>query len=277
VQGEQVVDVSAALEALPALRYPFPSHDVFIAHLDALRPGIAQAAVTGQRHSVAAVHYDPPVANPGKIIGAPINYKAHAQESAQDANIGHGRAITTIGDWGMFLKAGTSLIGVSDDIVLRFGDRRNDHEVELAVIIGKTCRQVKASEAMAHVAGYVVMNDISVPHGSFYRPSMRFKCRDGSCPMGAFIARDAIANPDALTVKVAIDGVVVQQTDTGGRIRSVAQLLVDVTEFMTLNPGDILSIGVSAHAPRAQSGQRVTITMGGVGEIENTLMSESSV
>ena len=138
VQGEQVVDVSAALEALPALRYPFPSHDVFIAHLDALRPSIAQAALTGQRHRMAAVHYDPPVANPGKIIGAPINYKAHAQESAQDANIGHGRAITTIGDWGMFLKAGTSLIGVSDEIVLRFADRRNDHEVELAVVISKS-------------------------------------------------------------------------------------------------------------------------------------------
>ena len=166
----------------------------------------------------------------------------------------------------------------SGDVVMVPSDA---HELEmgatLGVVIGRAACKLSLSDAMAHVAGYVVMNDISVPHGSFYRPSMRFKCRDGSCPMGAFVARDAIANPDALTLKVAIDGVVVQQTDTGGRMRSVAQLLVDVTEFMTLNPGDILSIGVSAHAPRAQSGQRVTITMGGVGEIENTLMSESSV
>ena len=131
-EGEEVTDVSAALQALPSQRYPFPSHDVLIAHLNELRPGIVEAARTGQKHAASAVHYDSPVANPGKIIGAPINYKAHAQESAQDSNIGHGRAITTIGDWGMFLKAGTSLIGVSDEIVLRFPERRNDHEVELA-------------------------------------------------------------------------------------------------------------------------------------------------
>jgi 5-oxopent-3-ene-1,2,5-tricarboxylate decarboxylase/2-hydroxyhepta-2,4-diene-1,7-dioate isomerase len=83
-----------------------------------------------------------------------------------------------------------------------------------------------------------------------------------------------VARPDALAVSVAIDGVVVQQTDTGGRIRSIAQLLTDVTEFMTLHPGDILSIGVSAHAPLAQAGQRVTITIDGVGQLENALIPE---
>ena len=147
----------------------------------------------------------------------------------------------------------------------------------LGLVIGRTACKVSVEQAMNHVAGYVVMNDISVPHDSFYRPSLRFKCRDGSCPMGAFVAREMVANPDALALTIAIDGVVAQQTDTGGRMRSVAQLLVDVTEFMTLNPGDILSIGVSAHAPLAQAGQRVTITMAGVGVLENTLMSEASV
>jgi 5-oxopent-3-ene-1,2,5-tricarboxylate decarboxylase/2-hydroxyhepta-2,4-diene-1,7-dioate isomerase len=95
--------------------------------------------------------------------------------------------------------------------------------------------------------------------------------------MGAYVPRAAVANPDALTMTVAIDGVVVQQTETSGRIRSVAQLLADVTEFMTLHPGDILSIGVSAHAPLAHAGQRVTITVDGVGQLENTLVSEELV
>jgi 5-oxopent-3-ene-1,2,5-tricarboxylate decarboxylase/2-hydroxyhepta-2,4-diene-1,7-dioate isomerase len=166
----------------------------------------------------------------------------------------------------------------SGDVVLVPSDA---HELQmgatLGVVIGRSACKLSLADAMDHVAGYVVMNDISVPHDSFYRPSLRFKCRDGSCPMGAFVVGSAVANPDALDVTVTVDGVVVQRTDTGGRSRSVAQLLVDVTEFMTLNPGDILSIGVSAHAPLAKAGQRVTITVAGVGELENTLMSEVSV
>ena len=147
----------------------------------------------------------------------------------------------------------------------------------LGLVIGRTASKVSAADAMDHVAGYVVINDISVPHDSFYRPSMRFKCRDGSCPISAFAARDAVGNPDALAVTVDIDGVVVQQTDTAGRIRDVAQLLVDVTDFMTLHPGDILSIGVAANSPQAHVGQRVTISIAGVGQLTNTLVSEALV
>jgi 5-oxopent-3-ene-1,2,5-tricarboxylate decarboxylase/2-hydroxyhepta-2,4-diene-1,7-dioate isomerase len=155
------------------------------------------------------------------------------------------------------------------------------HELQmgatLGLVIGRAACKVTAAKALDHVAGYVVVNDISVLHDSFYRPSMRFKCRDGFCPMGAYVSRDAVANPDALAVTVAIDGVVVQHTDTGGRVRSVAQLLADVTEFMTLNPGDILSIGVAAHAPLAHVGQRVTITIESVGQLDNVLVAEELV
>ncbi len=147
----------------------------------------------------------------------------------------------------------------------------------LGVVIGHTACKVSATDAMNHVAGYVVMNDISVPHDSFYRPSMRFKCRDGFCPMGEFVPRVNVANPDALAVTVAIDGKVVQQTDTAGRVRNIAQLLADVTEFMTLHPGDILSIGIAANSPLAHAGQRVSITIAGVGQIENTLIAEELV
>ena len=155
------------------------------------------------------------------------------------------------------------------------------HELEmgatLGVVIGRAACNVNLADAMNHVAGYVVMNDISVPHDSFYRPSMRFKCRDGFCPLGEFVSRERVANPDALAVTVAIDGKVVQQTDTAGRVRNIAQLLADVTEFMTLHPGDILSIGISANSPLAHVGQRVSITIEGVGQLENTLVSEALV
>ena len=241
VQDEHIIDVSAALDALPAQRYPFPSHDVFIAQLDALRPGIVHAALTGQRHSMASVHYDPPLANPGKIIGAPINYKAHAQESAQDANIGHGRAITTIGDWGMFLKAGTSLIGVSDEIVLRFGDRRNDHEVELAVIIGKTCRQVKASEAMAHVAGYSLSLDMTLrgPEFQCFRKSI-----DSYAVLGPWlVTADEVPDPGQLDLWLHVNGQTRQQANTRDLIFDVPRLIEFASSFYTLQPGDVIMTG----------------------------------
>ena len=167
-------------------------------------------------------------------------------------------------------QSGDAVVVPSDAPELQMG-------VTLGLVIGSVACKVSVAEALSHVAGYVVLNDISVPHDSFYRLSMRFKCRDGSCPMGAFVPRELVANPDALAMTVAIDGQVVQQTDTGGRVRPVAQLLADVTEFMTLHPGDVLSIGISAHAPLAHAGQRVTVSIAGVGQIENTLVAEELV
>ena len=80
----------------------------------------------------------------------------------------------------------------------------------LGMVMGRTASHLNIAEAMRYVSGFVVMNDISVPHASFYRPSIRFKCRDGFCPMGAYVPRETVANPDALAVTVAVDGVVVQ-------------------------------------------------------------------
>ena len=241
VDGEEVTDVSAALQALPSQRYPFPSHDVLIAHLNELRPGIVEAARTGQKHAASAVHYDSPVANPGKIIGAPINYKAHAQESAQDSNIGHGRAITTIGDWGMFLKAGTSLIGVSDEIVLRFPERRNDHEVELAVVIGKTCRQVKAADAMAHVAAYSLSLDMTLrgPEFQCFRKSI-----DSYAVLGPWlVTADEVPDPGQLDLWLQVNGQTRQQANTRDLIFDVPRLIEFASSFYTLQPGDVIMTG----------------------------------
>jgi 5-oxopent-3-ene-1,2,5-tricarboxylate decarboxylase/2-hydroxyhepta-2,4-diene-1,7-dioate isomerase len=149
----------------------------------------------------------------------------------------------------------------------------------LGLVIGQTACRVSAAQALSFVAGYVVMNDISVPHAAFYRPSMRFKCRDGFCPMGPVVpvmaASDAI-DPDNLGITVSVDGEVVHRSSTAGLIRPVAQLLTDVTEFMTLHPGDVLAVGVAAGAPRARAGQRVTITIEGIGQLEHTLVAEAA-
>ena len=145
----------------------------------------------------------------------------------------------------------------------------------LGLVIGRTACRVSEADALSHVAGYVVMNDISVPHASVYRPSMRFKCRDGFCPMGDVVPASATINPDALAITVAIDGTVVHRSSTTELIRPVAQLLADVTEFMTLHPGDVLAVGVAAGAPRARAGQRVSIAIEGMGELTHTLVAQA--
>ena len=218
-------------------------------------------------------HFQMP--NGGTVYGTLLNHREALAALGDQVNAAPYKAapqapILYIKPRNTWAHSGDTVVVPSDATALQMG-------ATLGLVIGSVACKVSEVEALSHVAGYVVMNDISVPHDSFYRPSMRFKCRDGSCPMGAFVPREAVANPDALAMTVSIDGKVVQQTDTGGRVRSVAQLLADVTEFMTLHPGDILSIGISAHAPLAHAGQRVTVSIAGVGQIENTLVAEALV
>jgi 5-oxopent-3-ene-1,2,5-tricarboxylate decarboxylase/2-hydroxyhepta-2,4-diene-1,7-dioate isomerase len=211
----------------------------------------------------------------GTVYGTLLNHREALAALGDQVNVAPYKAppkapIMYIKPRNTWAKSGDAVHVPSDVHELQMG-------ATLGLVIGRTACKVSVADALDHVAGFLVMNDISVPHDSFYRPSMRFKCRDGSCPMGAYASRDAVANPDALAVTVAIDGVVVQRTDTGGRVRSVAQLLADVTEFMTLHPGDVLSIGVAANAPLAHAGQRVTIAIEGVGQLENVLLAEELV
>jgi len=119
------------------------------------------------------------------------------------------------------------------------------------------------------VAGYLIVCDVSVPHSVYYRPSIRLKARDGFCPMGpAVIARSAVADPDNLQIKVLVDGELRQTASTADLVRPIARLLADITDFMTLSPGDVLAVGAAAPAPRARAGQKVEIEIEQVGRLE---------
>ena len=146
----------------------------------------------------------------------------------------------------------------------------------LGLVIGRTACRVAASDALAHVAGAVIVNDLSVPHASFYRPSVRFKACDGFCPIGDRVVAlaDLPAPVDALGVRVFVDGALAQTTTTGDRIRSAAQLLADVSEFMTLQPGDVLSLGRSHGAPLATPGQQVVLEVDGLGTSRHLVVAE---
>jgi 5-oxopent-3-ene-1,2,5-tricarboxylate decarboxylase/2-hydroxyhepta-2,4-diene-1,7-dioate isomerase len=147
----------------------------------------------------------------------------------------------------------------------------------LGLVIGRTACRVPEPRALDHVAGYLIVADVSVPHSEYYRPSIRLKARDGYCPLGpAVTARSAVANPDALTVRTHVDGALVQTASTADLIRPAGRLLADVTEFMTLAPGDVLAVGAAAPAPRVRSGQTVTIDIDGLGSLSIPFMDAAA-
>ena len=148
----------------------------------------------------------------------------------------------------------------------------------LGIVIGRTACAVGEGEAMAHVAGYVIVADFSVPHDSWFRPAIRFKARDASCAIGPrVVARDAIADPDALGVRVHVDGALVHEAGTGGTFRPVARLVADVSDFMTLAPGDVLLAGVAPGAPRVGAGARVAIEIDGLGRLETRVLAADTM
>lgn len=147
----------------------------------------------------------------------------------------------------------------------------------LGIVIGAVCSGVAAAQALAHVAGYLVANDLSLPIASHYRPNARLMARDGFCPLGATVVSAAeVANPDALAVRLLLDGQLAWQGSTAGRTRGVAQLISDVSDFMTLQPGDVLLLGIDADAPTARIGQSMTVEIDGIGRLHNTLVAEAA-
>lgn len=145
----------------------------------------------------------------------------------------------------------------------------------LAAVIGRTACGVAAADTLSHVAGWLLVGDVFVPHDVFYRPSLRWRVRDGFCPLGtAVVPLSAVADPDALTLTVEVDGQTVQQASTGERVRDMATLIADVSAFMTLNPGDVLMYGVAHGAPHVRAGQQVRVTAPGLAPLEARFVAE---
>jgi 5-oxopent-3-ene-1,2,5-tricarboxylate decarboxylase / 2-hydroxyhepta-2,4-diene-1,7-dioate isomerase len=147
----------------------------------------------------------------------------------------------------------------------------------LGIVVGRTACNVSEARGLDYVAGFLIVNDVSIPHPNYYRPAVRYKARDGFCPLGPRVtARAKVADPDALTIRTYVDGVLVQTMSTADLIRSVARLLKDVTEFMTLAPGDVLAAGAAAPAPRVRAGQIVAIEADALGTLSNPFVAAAA-
>jgi len=143
----------------------------------------------------------------------------------------------------------------------------------LGVVIGRDARRVPRNGAGDVIAGYTIVNDVSVPNAGLFRPPLRAKCRDGFCPVGPWVVpRDAIPAPDALGIRARVNGDLRMQNTTANLHRDIAGLIADVTEFMTLRAGDVLAVGVPEHPPLARAGDEMTVEIDGIGRLQNVLI-----
>ena len=266
VRGERVLDVSEALDALPPCGYPLPGVDLLIERLAALRARIDAVAPRAAELPLAAVKLLSPIANPGKIVAAPVNYAKHLEEARSDPGIHHQNQIAEIQRVGLFLKATSALVGPSQGIVVRHADRRTDHEIELAVMIGRRADRVTAREALDYVAGYCIGFDITLrgPEERSLRKSI-----DSYCVLGPWlVTADELSDPSRIGLRLAVNGETRQSANTRDLIMPIPQLIEFATSFYTLMPGDVLLTGTPEGVGPIKPGDVLRASIDGIGAME---------
>jgi 2-keto-4-pentenoate hydratase/2-oxohepta-3-ene-1,7-dioic acid hydratase in catechol pathway len=242
--------------------------------LAAVEPSLAEigAALVGaapEGRQLAAISPLPPVVRPGKIIAVGRNYREHAAEEG----------VTVASDPILFAKFGTALVGHGAPIFWRSADTGQvDYEAELAVVIGRTTRDVSADGALDHVLGYTCLNDVSARDLQFGDGQwVRGKSLDTFCPMGPWIVTaDEIADPGSLGIRCRVNGETLQDANTDEMVHGVADLIAFCSRFMTLEPGDVIAtgtpggVGVFRDPPRfLGDGDEVVIEIDGIGRLTN--------
>ncbi|HJT88857.1 MAG TPA: fumarylacetoacetate hydrolase family protein [Bryobacteraceae bacterium] len=268
VEGNNVRDVTGALEVLPLQRYPLPTYDPFIAHLEQVAERARAIAPGAPSLPLSGLKLLSPVANPGKVVAAPVNYQKHAQEVRDNPALHNNNPalLASIQTIGLFLKATSSLVGPGEGIALRKLDRRNDHEVELAFVIGKKASNVRREEALEYVAGYSIGLDITI-RGAEDR-SFR-KSPDSYTVLGPWlVTRDEIPNPGELDLGISVNGEVRQQSNTRNMILGVAELIEFASSFYTLNPGDVVITGTPEGVSQIVPGDHIVAHVEKIGSME---------
>ena len=207
----------------------------------------------------------------GTIIALGINYADHAKELAKELTIGAKDEPLA------FLKAPNSLIG-HRGFTRRPADATFlNYECELAVVIGKTAKNVGRTDAMNHVAGYTVANDYAVRDylENWYRPNLRVKNRDGGTVLGPWLVDAAdVPDPHALELRTLVNGKVTQRGNTRDLINDVPALIEYLSSFMTLSPGDVILTGTPEGVVNVNVGDEVATEIDGIGRLRNTIVGD---
>ncbi|AJG17486.1 5-oxopent-3-ene-1,2,5-tricarboxylate decarboxylase [Cupriavidus basilensis] len=222
---------------------------------------------------VQAERFGVPWTGIGKIVAIGLNYADHAAEA--------GMALPA--EPIVFLKANSSLNGPNDPVMLPRGSEKTDWEVELGVVIGKVARDVSLADALSHVAGYCVVNDVSEREFQIERGGTWDKGKgcDTFCPVGPWlVTRDEVPDPQALGLWLDVNGQRVQKGSTATMVFDVATLVSYVSRFMTLHPGDLIctgtppGVGMGFKPPRfLKAGDTMRLGIDGLGEQGQTVVA----
>lgn len=276
VEDACVYDITTITAELPPQQWPLTPGDQLIALLPQLKDKIMALKATAERLQISEVKLLSPVANPSKIVAAPLNYHAHVAESAADSQIHNNVHLpgfegydSPVAKFGVFLKSPSSIVGAGEGVRIAYPGRRNDHEVELAVIIGKQCKDVLASNASEVIAGYAIGLDMTVrgPEDRSYR-----KSADTYSVLGPYlVSSDEIANPDDLDFSITVNGEPRQSANTRDLITGVADLIQVASHAYTLYPGDIIMTGTPEGVGTIVAGDVMHARIAGIGEMDVTI------
>ncbi|WP_158590519.1 fumarylacetoacetate hydrolase family protein [Noviherbaspirillum cavernae] len=159
----------------------------------------------------------------------------------------------------MYIKPRNTLTGSGAVVQLPAGADAVEIGATVGILIGRPAARLHAADAMSVIAGFALVADLSLPHASYYRPAIREKCFDASCPVGNVAAADLAGDLRELVLQTTIDDRLVAQWPLAHLVRDVPQLLADITEFMSLDTGDMVLVGVPYLAPQAVAGSRVQV------------------
>jgi 5-oxopent-3-ene-1,2,5-tricarboxylate decarboxylase/2-hydroxyhepta-2,4-diene-1,7-dioate isomerase len=147
-------------------------------------------------------------------------------------------------------------------------------DATIGLVIGKRASRVSVDQALSHVAGFVVVSDVTLPHENYYRPAIRQRDRDGFCPISRMFKDEAGFDLDNATLSITINGERAYERSFATLVRSAAQLIADVSEFMTLSAGDVLLLGPGEASPEACPGDKIKISVPGLGELNHSVVEE---
>jgi len=209
----------------------------------------------------------------GTIIALGINYADHAKELAKELTM------SAKDEPLAFLKAPNSPIGHRGSTRRPIDATFMHYECELAVIIGKTAKNVARGDAMGFVAGYTIANDYAIRDylENWYRPNLRVKNRDGCTVLGPwFVPAAVVADPHALDLRTFVNGKITQSGNTRDLINDVPALIEYLSSFMTLSPGDVILTGTPEGVVNVNPGDEVITEIDGIGRLVNTIVGDDA-
>jgi len=271
VEGDEVVDLGRADATLPA-----EMNDLLAEGPAGLERVAAAVSAGGARLPLADVRLESPLRRPPKILAVGVNYATHAEEAKQ---AGVERPTVPM----IFNKQSTSITGPGDPVHLPRVSKLLDYEGELGVVIGRRCRHVAKQDAASVVAGYTVVNDVTVRDWQFKSPTFTMgKSFDTHCPTGPWIVTpDELGDPHGLQLRTFVNGELRQDAKTDGLLFDCWEIIEHLSTAFTLEPGDLIATGTPAGVGVAMkppawlvAGDVVRVEIEGIGSIENRVIDE---